>query len=37
MKAADKIALTSHLRTLKLPSVLRVFEKTAADAMKESL
>lgn len=37
MKAADKIALVSHLKTLRLPSVLRVFEKTAADALKESL
>lgn len=37
MRAADKIALTSHLKTLKLPSVLRVFERTAADALKEGL
>jgi DNA replication protein DnaC len=37
MKAVDKIALTSHLKTLRLPSIQRVFEKTAADALKEGL
>lgn len=37
MKASDKLALSSHLRTLRLPSILRVYEKTAADALKESL
>ena len=34
MRPADKLALSSHLKTLRLPSVLRVYEKTAADALK---
>jgi len=34
MRPADKFALSSHLKTLRLPSVLRVYEKTAADALK---
>ncbi len=37
MKAADKIALEAHLKELRLPSVLRDYAKTAADAAKEGL
>ena len=37
MKAADKVALESHLKELRLPNVLREYSKTAADAHKEGL
>jgi len=37
MKPVDKLALESHLKELRLPSVLREYAKTAADASKEAL
>lgn len=37
MKAALKVELAAHLKTLHLPSVGRDWEKTSADAAKESL
>jgi len=37
VKAVDKIALEAHLKELRLPSVLREYAKTAADAAKEGL
>jgi DNA replication protein DnaC len=37
MKAVDQVALEAHLKELRLPSVLRDYAKTAADASKEGL
>lgn len=37
MKPLDKLSLESHLKELRLPSVLREYAKTAADASKEAL
>ncbi|MBA3243207.1 MAG: ATP-binding protein [Acidobacteria bacterium] len=37
MKAVQDLALKSHLKELRLPTVLREYAKTAADAAKESL
>jgi DNA replication protein DnaC len=37
MKALTEIELKSHLKSLRLPTVLREYAKTAADAARESL
>jgi len=37
MKTVTEVELNSHLKSLRLPTVLREYAKTAADAAKESL